>query len=300
MSLCPRTETEWREAFIKFRGSARHLFRFQTNTLESGARHAALNADPRSLVRLDETIVGDEMSHRLVMVQPLLESRPNGARAYKRDAMVSQVISPFIFHLLYARQQKEINSNLVIYLKTAITQNYATSGDGFVFEGYGHAYVVDQLRRRSIHVRSLENQTPQALGPYPLIENEKCFDGTVIPTTCEIGYYRPEASNFEGIDSFAVLKQPYVPRNTIILFQFTLSKSHNIGIRYLQEWVKNASGSVEDWCWMLVFVVPKEIEPAYSKQKYTLNRRFVKGGTCDIIAQYVWGIDVNEFLVIGQ
>ncbi|KAJ3965531.1 hypothetical protein EV361DRAFT_810539 [Lentinula raphanica] len=214
--------------------------------------------------------------------------------------MVSRVISPFTFHLLYARQTKEINENLVFNLRCAITENRVTSGDGFVFEGYGHPYVVDQLRRRSINVRSLETQTSHALGPYPFSESKNRFDGTVAPTTCEIGYYRPEASKFEGIDSFAVLKQPHVPQNTIIFFNFTLSKSHHIGIRYLQEWVKNASGSAEDWCWMLVFVVPKEIEPTYSKQKYTLNRRLVKGGTCDIIAQYVWGIDAKEFLVIGK
>ncbi|KAJ3753891.1 hypothetical protein EV360DRAFT_74139 [Lentinula raphanica] len=219
--------------------------------------------DLGSLVGLDEPIVGDDISHQLVMVQHLLESHPDGERAYKRDTNgftghLAIHLSPSLCPLNEGDQQ-EARDRLQKCYHSELCDLGRWVRLRRLWTCLCCGPVVDQLQSRLINIQSLETQTSRALGPYPLIENENCFYGTAAPTTCDIGYYRPEASNFEGIDSFAVLK-------------------------YLHEWVKNASGSVEDWCWNLVFVVPNlEIETfwrTYQTKYMALDFPLHPTGTC--------------------
>ncbi|THU81730.1 hypothetical protein K435DRAFT_469056 [Dendrothele bispora CBS 962.96] len=288
MSLVERDTDAWRDAFLKWGGSARYLFSSSEGDLEEALKDAAQQADVKTLLIGTDSSMANKHRHRLVLANPL---HKNGEMS--RDIMASELISPYITRVLVEQCQKEMTRSLIENVERSLLHGVVGSQEGFLFEEFGHT-IVQRYLKHGFEAQELLPKDGSASASPQLIkfkfagfddQTPQYFNKGVRPQELDTDrYYRPDTKTFAGIDAFALGSK------TIVLFQFTIAKDHKINAKWLYDWYKSSAKMKKTWKWKLIFVIPKKRPQLTTFQSMTHKTMEKK------ISQYVLEIDVNTYL----
>ncbi|GJJ11203.1 hypothetical protein Clacol_005435 [Clathrus columnatus] len=271
------TMDELRECFLKYGGCARFLLNQTPAAVENQIAGAVTScSDVRKLVGKQNAIPENESS-ALIRVEPYVD--PDGS--INRNFMHCRVISQHVFNQLMQAHQSIIAESF----REISNLFQGQTPSGYVFEMHGHNAVFHLLSQPLI-VRSLVSDRVTNF-------DIKCTElryfvpeemGKIVPNI----YYIPLSANLPGIDSLISYRESPGEQLRRVFFQFTLSKSHPVNPKFLDNVWKTG-----DPKWNLIFVVPKQISGQYKKQSWTPASQNTKWDSR--VDQYVLGIEPDQF-----
>ncbi|KAK7685117.1 hypothetical protein QCA50_011957 [Cerrena zonata] len=142
-------------------------------------------------------------------------------------------------------------------------------------------------RAEPYHLTSLDDPPQRLSVNLSHIDGVEYFDKFVSPNFLSSKYYRPISSTFPGIDSFAFEVNDQGGIKGMVAFQFTVSSSHPIEVKFFKE-IWPLISQYFDFV-KFVFVVPKETVIAFQQIKLAADC----GVWTPRIQQYVLAIDAD-------
>ncbi|KAG0137545.1 hypothetical protein HOY82DRAFT_575992 [Tuber indicum] len=189
---------------------------------------------------LGESSVYQHTSHKMAIIDP----------THNRQSYKARIVSRWIAHQVFKKAQMESQLRL---LHTVA---------GWTFEAYAHdwfgaggTFEADQLL--------LKDNAPHLKFQIYRSESQNYFMdannlATLVPVEDMIGkYFLPYAVNFESVDGLG-----FGGLDTLILFQTTIAKSHNIKLHGVQTLCESLPATIKNI--NLVFVIPRDRLSEYS------------------------------------
>ncbi|KAL5526986.1 SQS1_4 [Sanghuangporus sanghuang] len=284
MAVTNRSDDEWRKAFLKYGGSARHLLAMKETTLSSKTTRAIRQANAKDLFKPTDVEFKDDVSSFLVEINPMRD--PQSAR-YDRSIPSGSIISQAILELIIEQAEIEIASEMQRSYETLMRHQGTRTAAGLLFEGAGHRWL---LRACKSLLTAASLSFPGETVALNLSHLDKTFDFGKIENIDTTKYYRPLSSRLAGVDSFAVTVDTEGHATEVVLFQFTVSVDHPIKTGFVKAlWEIN---HLSDLKWRYIFIVPEDEASGLTEQPWapaseadTWKRR---------VAQYVLGVNTEE------
>ena len=290
-----RSLDEWRIAFSNFGGVPRNLLSSSNKQLEHDVATQVKRLTPASLQSLidKDIIMLDKNTHMLIQAHRYAE----GDFAFRHESPIN-IASPFIARQIMLRWRDVLighcKTGFYAFLRASVT---ASAAD-VIFEPVAHRFILQHdsppLTSHSLFDKSTFDVDLQNVNVTNTFWHEQSV--LTFSESLQIDHYcRPRATNLPGIDSFVVKENN--GQFYIIAFQFTISDSHPINVKFLSElWqlVTKRFGPVLSI--KFVFVVPDDVPG--NRQHITKEQSYK--GTSAIetwkqrINQYVLRIDSNK------
>ncbi|KAK7680283.1 hypothetical protein QCA50_016523 [Cerrena zonata] len=274
---------EWRRAFTNFGGSVRRLFSEADDDIERDIDMRVKLIDNIQLgLFLSETpVFFDTASHALVQINPQVFQG-----AINRKVADGTLISGFISHKLVLKRKKDLAAAFRDSFLSLLKNPGTASCAGILFKQMAQQYIFNH-QANPYHFTSLVDSTQRLLVDLSHIDSVEYFDKFVSPNFLSSKYYCPISSTFPGIDSFAFEVNDQGGIKGMVAFQFTVSSSHPIEVKFFKE-IWPLVSQYFDFV-KFVFVVPKETVIAFQQIKLAADC----GVWTPRIQQYVLAIDAD-------
>ncbi|PUU81807.1 hypothetical protein B9Z19DRAFT_970635 [Tuber borchii] len=205
--------------------------------------------------------VDQHASHRISIMEP-----ENDRQSYK-----SQITTRWIAHRVFEQVQKKSKLKCFELYQWLSAKDELRSAAGWFFEGYAHewlckggSFIANKLPIGDHQTSCLEFLTSSSTG-LSYFRNTKDLalkvhkqNGHGIEEDVIGKYFVPENANFESVDGLV-----FTALDTVILFQITIAKSHNIkfnGLKRIWDSIPLTIKNIQ-----IVFVIPDNLIRNYAK-----------------------------------
>ncbi|KAF8523379.1 hypothetical protein BU17DRAFT_86122 [Hysterangium stoloniferum] len=236
-----------------------------------------------------DTRGGGEFSHNLFEVHSLDDD-------HFFPGCLIKPVSEWVFERLLEKY-KERQANAVRELYDLIRREPALAPtSGIIWERQCHRFFRSLRIFRSFNLRSLDDPSQTITWDYPGGTEYKAFESTFFSTQLEAQIQRKTSTYFQPLSaSYPTLDSLVYRPDRLDFLQMTVAKNHPskiAGFQRIQRGLKlkgpasNLRPSKEQ-PWMLIFVVPEEIAPSFTKQPF--------GGVWDSkVKQYVLALSQKD------
>jgi len=289
MAIEKRSLDQWRAAFRKYGGSARHLLANTERKVEDLIDAALCNyEDIRSLFPFGCHGAGDfenDTCYALTMINPRLDKNHRIDRACFQGGIISQYLAQKVFEF---NEGALIDDRMTTDYRWLVSDKERRSATVHLFEGAGHRYMFKALSL-PVRVRSLSSPNSQIALDLSHVERINVFEPQALGSYDRLDasdYYQPRPEIAAGIDSFVLEVDANGTPSAVIMFQFTVSTTQPSRVGVMSKlWVEHARARPMVK-WKLVFVVPQEIERDFALQRWT-----------SVGAQTVWDSRVEQYVL---
>ena len=245
----------------------------------------SITTDQLRLLTANADIFFDAASHSIIKIDPRIRDG-----CVVRRSLEGTIISRFIGHKLTLKKKKELTIAFREEFPSLLINPGTASLAGILFEQMGHQYIFKK-RTSSYSLTPLSKSSASTDLLVDLSHIRDPFYFEIFNSSSAFDplfYYRPISATCPSVDAFALEIDAQQQVVGMVAFQFTISSSHPIHVKFFKEmWTltNNLFSFVK-----FVFVVPKG-------GKFTQPQPIKLKSDCEVwtprIQQYVLEIDVD-------